>query len=210
MINLSRLKQQRELLGCSPDAFAARVNLTPEQYAHIEANQRQPSVQEIELISNALGCTAAYLLNLTDAPDKQLTEADLSPDEKRFLEAIRDPHKRARLEMIRGLDSETKHIIEERARTSMIQRLLKPIRLMLIFPALLIPNTLTTVLTLIYGLVLSIACLILLFLLHLPALNFVLACIGLLILAGIIAVKAAQLTCELTVPVAVRRQKPKI
>ncbi len=209
MINPNRLKAQRELLSLSIEEFAARAGLEPQRYRQIEAGQQPVTHTELEQIAQIVTCTTSYLLGLTDVPDRAFLEADLSEGARAFLMALHDPYKRAQLEKVIQADLQAKRLLDELAANSLFHRLIKPVRQLLVFPALLTPNLLTLVLTAIYGILIAGLGMAILLALHLSLASTLLVGGGLLLLSGVIAVKAAQETCWLVIPANLRGKLPK-
>ncbi len=209
MINPDRLKSQRELLNLSIEEFAARAGLEPQRYQHIETGQQSVTYAELEQITQIVTCTRAYLVGLADAPNGASLEADLSEGELAFLMALHDPHKRAQLEKVIQADLQAKRLLNELAANSLFHRLIKPIRRLLVFPALLTPTLLTLSLTAIYGILMAVFGMTFLLALHLSPASTLLVGGGLLLLSSVIALKAAQETCWLVIPADLRGKLPK-
>ncbi len=209
MINPDRLKAQRELLSLSVEEFAARAGLEPQRYQQIEMGQQTVTYAELEQIAQIVTCTTSYLLGLTDALDGSFLEADLSEGARAFLMALHDPRKRAQLEKVIQADLQAKRLLNELAANSLFHRLIKPIRRLLVFPALLTPTLLTLVLTTIYGILMVVLGMAFLLTLHLSPASTIFVGGGLLLLSGVIALKAAQETCWLVVPANLRGKLPK-
>ncbi len=98
-----RLRMIREQRGLNQQQLAAIVQSGPNQIGRYESGEADPSPGHLRRLAQALNVTTDYLLGLSDRPDVPLTEEQLSPDERRFLAALR----RGKLVALRQLLDET-------------------------------------------------------------------------------------------------------
>lgn len=74
---MKRLREVREQRGLSQTALARRVGVTQQAIAAYEAGERRPTGDILVRLSAELGVSSAYLLELTDDPQR----ADYLPQE---------------------------------------------------------------------------------------------------------------------------------
>ena len=91
-----RIKERREELGLSQAELGERIKmddkdqpLQPQAVYRYEKNLTKPSSEMIVKFCKALGVTSDWLLGLVENKDEHLDESDLSPMEKRLINAIR-------------------------------------------------------------------------------------------------------------------------
>jgi len=84
-----RLKSVREWRGLSQEDLASRIHVGTQQIWRWENGKTTPNADYIARLARALDTTADYLLGLTDDPQTQLEESDLSPLERRLITAFR-------------------------------------------------------------------------------------------------------------------------
>lgn len=81
---LDRIEASCNLRGLIFDDLASQMGMSPEQLRKTKLDESQ-----MIILSNKLSVTTDYLLSLTDSPEYHITEADLSPDERKFIEDVR-------------------------------------------------------------------------------------------------------------------------
>lgn len=85
-----RLKLIRELRGLSQDDLAQRAKMHKQQIYRYEKGESDPTSDTILRIAEALEVSTDYLLGLVSEPTGQYREYELSPMERRLIQAIRD------------------------------------------------------------------------------------------------------------------------
>ncbi len=65
-----RISQRRKMQGLTQSQLAERVGITQAFLAEIEKGRKRPSLEVLEKLCEALGCSADYLLGIT--PNRQV------------------------------------------------------------------------------------------------------------------------------------------
>lgn len=84
-----RLRELRENFGLTQEELAERLNLGIRQIHRYENEITDPSGDIIARLAKELYVTTDYLLGLVDDPAQDLTEEDLSPMERKLVDAVR-------------------------------------------------------------------------------------------------------------------------
>lgn len=84
-----RLNELRTSRGFTLEEVAKAINTTKQQVFRIEHGQ-VPNAETVSKLALFFTVSSDYLLGLVDEPHDRLKPADLSPDELKFLGAIRD------------------------------------------------------------------------------------------------------------------------
>lgn len=74
-----RIKELREQTGMSARKFAEIIGIKYTTYYGYESGTREPGSQTVTKICNYFGCTADYLLGLSDDPKGYFEEKETSP-----------------------------------------------------------------------------------------------------------------------------------
>lgn len=74
-----RIKELREQTGMSARKFAEIIGIKYTTYYGYENGTREPGSQTVTKICNYFGCTADYLLGLSDDPKGYFDEKETSP-----------------------------------------------------------------------------------------------------------------------------------
>lgn len=74
-----RIKELREQTGMSARKFAEIIGIKYTTYYGYESGTREPGSQTVTKICNYFGCTADYLLGLSDDPKGYFDEKETSP-----------------------------------------------------------------------------------------------------------------------------------
>ena len=74
-----RIKELREQTGMSARKFAETIGIKYTTYYGYESGTREPGSQTVTKICNYFGCTADYLLGLSDDPKGYFEEKETSP-----------------------------------------------------------------------------------------------------------------------------------
>src|SRR6185295_15513028 len=91
-----RLKEIRLARGIPQDALAAEIDVNPRMIPRYEKKRTdddssKPSADIAARIAKILGCSADFLLGLSDSPGTHFADVSgLSPDEERLIRAIRN------------------------------------------------------------------------------------------------------------------------
>jgi len=97
---LRRLREQHRLAQLD---LAVQIGAGSQQIHRYEVGEAEPSPFQLKRLAKALGVTTDYLLGLSDQEHPPVLESSLSPDERRFLEALRQ----GKLKALRLLMEET-------------------------------------------------------------------------------------------------------
>lgn len=84
-MNGKRLKQAREAANLTQEALGQMLGTNARQIWRWESGANIPNAAKVHEIAQALGVSSDYLLGF----DRPLDESDLSPMERRVLEAFR-------------------------------------------------------------------------------------------------------------------------
>lgn len=84
-----RLKKSRIERGLSQEELAEKVGAGQNQISRYETGKSTPSVELLERIASVLNVSVDYLLGLVDVPNAEITEADLTDDERALVKAYR-------------------------------------------------------------------------------------------------------------------------
>lgn len=85
-----RMRQVRELKHFTQEDLADRSGLSASQIYRIESGKSEPSADAVVAIAKGLEVSADYLLGLSDDIGGHITEQDLTPMERRLLNAYRN------------------------------------------------------------------------------------------------------------------------
>lgn len=95
-----RLKEHRVKQGLSQEELAARILSTQSQVAKYETGKVDPSPELIVKFSRELNVTSDYLLGLVNLPNERLQEENLTPAERKLLNAYRSGDMRTALKAL--------------------------------------------------------------------------------------------------------------
>ena len=98
-----RLKEIRELRQLSQRELASLCGMGEKQIWRYENDESNPSSDHVAKIARELRVTTDYLLGVTDDPNANLTEDDLSPMERKLIAAVRNGSIVEALETITGI-----------------------------------------------------------------------------------------------------------
>jgi transcriptional regulator with XRE-family HTH domain len=98
-----RLRRRREQLHLAQLDLAVQTGAGPQQIHRYEAGEAEPSPYQLKRLAKALGVSADYLIGLSDLEHLPIEESSLSPEERRFIEALRQ----GKLKALRMLMDET-------------------------------------------------------------------------------------------------------
>jgi transcriptional regulator with XRE-family HTH domain len=84
-----RLREVRQIRQLSQADLAERVGVSHQQIYRYESGDNDPTAEVLMALAQALEVTSDYLLGLVDRPTVTLSEQELSPMERRLLQAIR-------------------------------------------------------------------------------------------------------------------------
>jgi transcriptional regulator with XRE-family HTH domain len=84
-----RLKYMRGERGYTQEELAKMSGISEKQLWRYENGDSKPTSEVVAKISQALEVSADYLLGLVDQPSDHLREEELTPQERRALEAFR-------------------------------------------------------------------------------------------------------------------------
>ncbi len=85
-----RLKQAREQLGYSQTELATRCDMGEKQVYRYENGLSDPSSDHLARMAREVHVTSDWLLDLTDDPQGQFKESDLSAMERKLIIAVRE------------------------------------------------------------------------------------------------------------------------
>jgi Predicted transcriptional regulators len=85
-----RLRQVRELRQLTREELTARLGIGATQLYKYEEAGVEPRANVVARLAEELAVTADYLLGLVDEPQAHLSEDDLSPIERKLVDAYRD------------------------------------------------------------------------------------------------------------------------
>lgn len=89
MMRVDRLRQVRELRQLSQKDLGERVGTSDKQIYRYENGTNEPTADILTRIAQALEVSADYLLGMVDSPTDHVREEDLSPMERRLIQAYR-------------------------------------------------------------------------------------------------------------------------
>lgn len=89
-MRVDRLREIREMRQLTQQQLADTANMSLRQIARYESGESDPSSGAITDLAKALECSADYLLGLTDKINGYIAERDLTPMERRLLNAYRN------------------------------------------------------------------------------------------------------------------------
>src|SRR5579859_83998 len=95
-----RLRQLREAAGLSQAQLAARVGVNVNLINRYENGVAEPSPIVLKHLAKELQVTSDYLLGLVNEQDAHIEVQSLSPDERKFLQALRAGKLRVLLGML--------------------------------------------------------------------------------------------------------------
>lgn len=84
-----RMKDVRVMRGYTQEELAQRIGANLRMITRYEKGVNDPTGDIIASIANALEVSADYLLDLSDQMLPNVHEQDLTPQERRFIEAVR-------------------------------------------------------------------------------------------------------------------------
>lgn len=84
-----RLKQIRESRGFSQKDLADRIGISDQQVYRYENGKSDPTADVLMRIAQELEVSADYLIGLVENPTDHLREDELSPMERRLIQAVR-------------------------------------------------------------------------------------------------------------------------
>jgi Predicted transcriptional regulator len=84
-----RLKQRREERGLTQAELGARLKIEAQAVYRYEKGQSDPSADTLGRMAKELEVTADWLIGLVDDQNERLSEADLSPAERKLIDALR-------------------------------------------------------------------------------------------------------------------------
>jgi transcriptional regulator with XRE-family HTH domain len=98
---MKRIYEFRKKRGLTQAALALRSGISQTAISNYEVGDREPGSTAIIALARAMGCSADYLLGLTDDPTPRSMPADLSEQEQAIIAALRagDYKKAVRLVM---------------------------------------------------------------------------------------------------------------
>lgn len=99
-----RLKRVREQRGWSQRELTERIGLNLNQISRYELGNDEPGTTVLKRLAQELGVTTDWLVGLVDDEGNNVEQLELTqkltPEEERFLEALRSGHFRTLLGMI--------------------------------------------------------------------------------------------------------------
>jgi repressor LexA len=101
-----RLREVREQRGLTQKDLAERTGLAANSVYRYETGENDPAGDILARLARELDVSSDYLLGLVDDPKAILTEEDLSPMERKLLQAVR---KGLIVEALETLTSLSKH-----------------------------------------------------------------------------------------------------
>ena len=84
-----RLKQRREELGLTQVELGARLKIEAQAIYRYEKGQSDPSADMLGRMAKELEVSSDWLLGLVGDITSHLTEADLTPTERKLIDAVR-------------------------------------------------------------------------------------------------------------------------
>lgn len=87
--NAERLKEIRQRRGITQRELALRCGISDVQVSRYENEKMEPSLTNLELISQQLQVSVDYLLDMTADPNKQYGNESLDANESAILEVYR-------------------------------------------------------------------------------------------------------------------------
>ena len=110
-----KLKELREALGLTQTQLGERAGIAQEFVSEIEKGRKKPSIEVLEKLCGALGCTADYLLGMTGTKRYSTVREDgpsaaLSPELLREIAErhITDEELRLALKVTRAIREDSK------------------------------------------------------------------------------------------------------
>jgi len=96
-----RLRQAREFHGLSQVELGKRIGTGPNQITRYEIGSADPSPHHLKRIAEELRVTTDYLLGLVERPADHLKNGEpITPDERRFLDALRQGKLQSVMDML--------------------------------------------------------------------------------------------------------------
>src|SRR5437762_13267370 len=95
-----RLRQERKALGLSQQDLSRQLGIGLNQVSRYENGLAEPAVFQLKQLAKVLRVTTDYLLGLVDNKTEHISESDLTPDERKFIQALREGKLRTLLGMI--------------------------------------------------------------------------------------------------------------
>ena len=80
-----RIAEAREARGWTQEQLAVAIGTTQQTVQRWESGQVEPKVSSVEKISNALGITMSFILNINDEKESET----LNADERELIELFR-------------------------------------------------------------------------------------------------------------------------
>jgi transcriptional regulator with XRE-family HTH domain len=84
-----RLREMREVKALTQQDLASLCNVSLKQYWRYENEDADPPGDVLKHLAQALEVSVDYLLGLVDDPSGRLREEDLSPMERKLIQAFR-------------------------------------------------------------------------------------------------------------------------
>src|SRR6185436_2255331 len=85
-----RLRQIREMRDFSQKDLADRIGISDQQVYRYETNRSEPTGDVLMHLSQVLEVSVDWLLGLVEQPTQHVSEADLSPMERKLIQALRE------------------------------------------------------------------------------------------------------------------------
>jgi transcriptional regulator with XRE-family HTH domain len=95
-----RLRHEREAHGFTQADLAQQIGCAVGQITRYESGAADPSAKHLKQIAKILRVTTDYLLGLVDEKTEHISESDLTPDERKFIQALRQGKLRTLLGML--------------------------------------------------------------------------------------------------------------
>lgn len=95
-----RLRQEREALGLTQQELAQQIGAGMSQISRYENGAAEPSVKQLKQLAKILRVTTDYLLGLVEERTQRISLTDLTPDELKFIQALRQGKLRTLLGML--------------------------------------------------------------------------------------------------------------
>lgn len=102
-MRVDRLKAVREQRQLTQRDLANRVGISDQQIYRYESGSNEPTADILTRISQELEVSSDFLLGLVDRPNDHLREEDLSPMERKLVQAVRSGRIRELFEILATL-----------------------------------------------------------------------------------------------------------
>ncbi|CAG1001092.1 HTH-type transcriptional regulator ImmR [Anaerolineae bacterium] len=100
MLRGDRVRERRQVIGLSQEELASQAGTDQKRISKYERGESDANGETISHLAKALQTSADYLLGLTDDPTPHLESADLTPNEKHMISAMRHRDYKAIMEII--------------------------------------------------------------------------------------------------------------